>query len=181
LHEIQVHQIELELQNEELHRIQTLLDQEKEQFRELFDHAPSGYILLSQNGVIKQANLAFCKLLELPLAKVIGNNINTFIASGSQDELYLHLRNTIEIDDTEHCQLELKISRSDKLWVKIESVSYYSNETREHLIRSSLTDISENVKLAKELLNEKRLVDKILESVERYIITVDIGRQYYTI
>jgi PAS domain-containing protein len=69
LHEIQVHQIELELQNEELQRVQALLDQEKEQFRELFDHAPSGYILLTKNGVIKQANLAFCKLLELPLAK----------------------------------------------------------------------------------------------------------------
>jgi PAS domain S-box-containing protein len=173
LHEIQVHQIELELQNEELQRVQALLDQEKEQFRELFDHAPSGYILLTKNGVIKQANLAFCKLLELPLAKIIRNNINTFIASDSQDDLYLHLRNTIDINDTEHCQLELKTYRSEKLWVKMESVSYYSEEAREYLIRSSLTDISESVKLAKELSNEKRLVDKILESVERYIITVD--------
>jgi two-component system, sensor histidine kinase len=173
LHEIKVHQIELELQNEELQRVQFLLDQEKEQFRELFDYAPSGYILLNKNGVITQANLAFCKLFELPLAKVIGNNINAFVVSGSQDELYLHLRNTLENNNTEHCQLELKTAKAEKLWIKIESVSYYSNETREYLIRSSLTDISDNVKLAKELLNEKRLVDKILESVERYIITVD--------
>lgn len=78
-HELQVHQIELELQNEELRRAMDQLDQSRQQFFTLFDQAPVGYLVLDEVGMIRQVNNTFCNmvsrtrdaLLNLPVWELI--------------------------------------------------------------------------------------------------------------
>ena len=63
IHEYQVHQIELELQNEELRATQHQLEQVKNQYAELFNNAPAGYLVVNAQGLITKANQTFARMI----------------------------------------------------------------------------------------------------------------------
>ena len=63
-HELQVHQIELEIQNEELRNIQNTLEANRIKYTSLFDNAPVGYVILDQSGIIKQFNKTFAQMIQ---------------------------------------------------------------------------------------------------------------------
>ena len=65
LHELQVHSIELELQNEELLKTQQNLEESRNQFKNLFDFAPVGYLVLNEDAIILNANNTICSLLSV--------------------------------------------------------------------------------------------------------------------
>jgi len=80
VHELRVHQIELEMQNEELLRIQQDLDRSREHFLNLFHKAPIGYLVLDAAGVIRQANDAFARMADLDADRIIDRALADFIA-----------------------------------------------------------------------------------------------------
>jgi len=63
VHELQVHQIELEIQNEELRRLMSALQQSRDQFSRLFHRAPIGYVVLDEVGLIHEVNETFCQMV----------------------------------------------------------------------------------------------------------------------
>src|SRR3990167_10389965 len=70
LHELQVHQIELEMQNEALREAREVAESALERFTELYDYAPLGYLTLDRGSVIRQANLAAAGLLGMERGKL---------------------------------------------------------------------------------------------------------------
>ena len=73
VHELQVHQIELELQNEELRRLMTELEQSRNQFSILFHQAPVGYLVLNDVGLICEANETFCRMVDRNRNQLLGS------------------------------------------------------------------------------------------------------------
>jgi PAS domain-containing protein len=63
IHELQVHQIELEMQNEELRRAQMELEELRKNYSDLYDFAPVGYFSFDRDGLIRQVNLTGAKKL----------------------------------------------------------------------------------------------------------------------
>lgn len=92
IHELQVHQVELELQNEELIRTQTDLRESQRRYFDLYNVAPVGYLILTKTGVIQEANLTVCNLLQHPHQYVIGRALSLYCTPESRPDFYLYLQ-----------------------------------------------------------------------------------------
>jgi two-component system sensor histidine kinase UhpB len=92
IHELQVHQVELEMQNEEMRGAQAELEESRGRYKELYDFAPVGYVTLDQFGLILEANLTAATLLNVTRAALIGKHLQSFMDRESADALHLFLR-----------------------------------------------------------------------------------------
>jgi PAS domain-containing protein len=96
LHELEVHQIELERQNEELLQSQSGLEASRTRYFELYDLAPVGYCTISEKGLILESNLTAAKLLGITRAALTRQPIFRFIHKEDQDIYYLHWKQLVE-------------------------------------------------------------------------------------
>jgi PAS domain S-box-containing protein len=92
IHELQVHQVELEMQNEEMRGAQSELEESRGRYKELYDFAPVGYVTLDQFGLILESNLTAATLLNVTRAALIGKHIQSFMDRESADAFHLFLR-----------------------------------------------------------------------------------------
>lgn len=92
VYELEVHRVELEIQNEQLRESQLAAEESKERYRQLYDSAPIGYLTLDSRGAIVEANLAVAQLLDLPRARLIGQKLSSFVAPRDQDRWHLERR-----------------------------------------------------------------------------------------
>ena len=100
LHELRVHQIELEMQNEELRAAQAALEASRARYFDLYDMAPVGYCTLSEQGLILEANLTAATLLGVTRSALIQQPISRFIHQEDQDIYYLHRKKLLEAHST---------------------------------------------------------------------------------
>lgn len=172
-HELQVHQIELELQNEELRRSQLELIEARDRYSDLYEFAPVGYLTLAPDGAIEHCNLTGEKMLKMGRKDLPGLNFAKFIAPESQDHWYLYRRAVFAEEPTVTCELEMRTSDGEAWWARLESV--VMGEGGERRIRAALLDVTEQREgdLALEALNVdrslllERRTEQLRESVSR--------------
>jgi PAS domain S-box-containing protein len=111
LHELQVHQIELEMQNEELRQSRTELEASHARYFDLFDLAPVGYFTLTEDVRILEANLTGGELLGVPRTKLLDRPFTRYILPDDQDIYYHHRRTVVEGGSQANC--ELRMVRAD--------------------------------------------------------------------
>ena len=107
IHELQVHQIELEMQNEELKSARVELEEALRRYSDLYDFAPVGYLSLDAGGTIRNANLTAARLLVIDRAQLIGKPFGRFV-SDSDRPLILGLLRTLAAGATESVEAELR-------------------------------------------------------------------------
>src|ERR1700728_489366 len=90
--EIHVHQMEIEMQNEELRRVQLELEVSRDHFSALYDFSPVGYLKLSQEGIIREANLTFAAQMGIDRRDLIGRKFSHFLAPESREIFHSHLQ-----------------------------------------------------------------------------------------
>ena len=95
LHELRVHQIELEIQNEELRRAQTGLEAARARYFDLYDLAPVGYCAISEKGLILEANLTAATMLGMARDALVKQPFNRFILPEDNDSNYLFVKKTL--------------------------------------------------------------------------------------
>ncbi|MEF8719007.1 MAG: ATP-binding protein [Candidatus Accumulibacter necessarius] len=158
LHELRVHQIELEMQNEELRQAQALLDTERARYFDLYDLAPVGYCTLSETGLILQSNLAAATLLGSTRAGLVMQPISRFILKVDQDIHYLHRRNVVDNGEPQACELRLMKGDGTAFWAHVASaVAQEANGTV--VLRVLLSDVTQR-KLAEA---ERAMFDQTLQ------------------
>ena len=158
LHELQVHQIELEMQNEELRRTQGELEDSRASYFDLYDLAPVGYCTIDEKGLILQANLTLATLLGVARNALVMHPFFRFILQEDADIFYLLKEKVLAAHATVadpaalSCSCELRLKRGDgtPVWVNL-VVTAATGESGETVLRVVVTDISAR-KLAEALM-----------------------------
>ena len=119
VHELQVHQIELEMQNDELLHARMQLESTLNMYVELYAFAPAGYFTLARDGTIRHCNLTGAKLIGVGLNELNGRRFNIFISPESRPTFNTFLDKVFTSQNKEICEVALERNGSVPLWVRI--------------------------------------------------------------
>ncbi|MGA2120040.1 MAG: ATP-binding protein [Bryobacteraceae bacterium] len=123
LHELRVHQIELEMQNEELRRAEEELEISRARYFDLYDLAPVGYFTLSEQGLILEANLTAAGLLGVPRGALAKQPLSRFIFPDDQDIYYLHRKALLETGAPQAWDMRVLKKDAAPFWVRVEATA----------------------------------------------------------
>ena len=120
VHELQVHQIELEMQNEELQQARAKAEALLAQYTDLYDFAPTGYLILDREGTIRQLNLTGARLLGVERSRLVKRRFGQFVAEGERRAFSDFLEKVFASEAMESCEVTLSREGSQPLVVRIE-------------------------------------------------------------
>jgi two-component system sensor kinase FixL len=166
IHELEVHQLELQMQNEELRRSQSELEDSRKKYFDLYDLAPVGYVTLDRNGLIREINLTGAELLGRERARLKGNRFAAFVEKSGRDEVYKFCRRLFESGGREEVEITIMHSEKAPLDVLLSGVALQDPEGNLSLCQVAMTDISAR----KAAENWRR---KLIETTQDAVIAID--------
>jgi PAS domain S-box-containing protein len=143
LHELRVHQIELEMQNEELRRAEEELEISRARYFDLYDLAPVGYITLSEQGLILEANLTAAKLLGVARGALAKQPFSRFVLPEDQDIYYLRRKALLETGAPQAWELRVLKKGAAPFWVRMEATTAQDTDGAS-VCRAAMSDITES-------------------------------------
>ncbi|MBA3013169.1 MAG: PAS domain S-box protein [Desulfobacula sp.] len=162
IHELQVHQIELKMQNNELRRIQGELEVTRDRYVHLYNFSPVGYLTLNEKGMIIEANLSCTSMLGIERSSLIGKFFSRFIAKEDQDDFYSYRKTLFESDAKQVCELRLVREDLTQFHAQLDTIIVKNHDGDNVQMRTTITDINE-LRLAEEALQ------KAFEGLERQV------------
>jgi PAS domain S-box-containing protein len=141
VHELQVHQIELEMQNETLRQTQLQLVAMQARYFDLYDLAPISYCTVNELGIILEANLATAEMLGEARGKLVGQRISRYIRKDFQDTYYLNRKLLMSAGARQCCELHMVRSDDSDFWVNA-SMSLAKSSNGDVMQRMVLTDVT---------------------------------------
>src|SRR5262249_46386607 len=130
VHGLQSHQIELEVQNQELRDTQVELARARDRYADLFEFAPIGYVTVDKNGRILETNMAADAMLGRDRKDLLSASLARFIRPEYQDEWHLWLRTAFKTGAETVCETELLRGDGKCVTVRVEGVVIGSKENR---------------------------------------------------
>jgi PAS domain S-box-containing protein len=150
VHELQVHQIELEIQNEELRHIQHDLETIKNRYFDLYDLAPVAYLTLNKQGLILEANITAATLFRTTRKVLLNRPVTNFLLPEDQGLYYLYRKQVIENNESHGCELRMVRADGSSFWAYKHAMSVQDGE---YLV--TLTDITRIKQTEEELRRAK--------------------------
>jgi PAS domain S-box-containing protein len=177
IHELRVHQIELELQNEELRQAQAELAQSRDRYLELYDYAPIGYFTLDKKGLIKGVNLAGAELLGLERARLIRKRFSSFIAPGFQDTFYFHRKRVLASQGKQVCELVLVSRNGAQFHAQLQAVSLDEGKHSSNQLYIAVIDITARIRLEEEIRASHEKLEQQVEVRTSELIKANLALQ----
>ncbi|MFT4542629.1 MAG: PAS domain S-box-containing protein [Planctomycetota bacterium] len=143
VHELQTYQVELESQNEDMRSVQAELIESRNQYSELYEFAPLGYVSLTDRGVILRANTTFCRLVAVSRESVLTRHLASFVHVDDADKLYLCLKALFRKRSRQICSLRLRRADGEQIHVRVESVLAQHGDTAPLEALVSISDETE--------------------------------------
>ena len=142
IHELQVHQVELETQAEELIKSKLALEESRDKFLDLYDFAPVGYLTLNDKALITEANLACATLLGVDRSKLIRARFRKFVTQKDSDQWVLYFMNALNHEEKQACTLTLKREDGSVFPARLEG-GRLTGSDRAITVRIAISDISD--------------------------------------
>lgn len=150
MHDLQVHQIELEIQNEELRRAETALEAARARYFDLYDVAPVGYVTLGPADRIVEANLTAARLLGVERGALVGAPMTRFVVADDQDTFYLRRRRLFATGVPQVVELRMRRADDSVVWVRLEATTTPDADGTSEICRAVLSDITDEKRLGEE-------------------------------
>lgn len=171
-HELQVHQLELEMQNEELRRTQESLEESLNRYVSLYEFAPVGYLTLSENGVINEANLISAELLGENRAALLKQHFLCFVSHEDTGHWHQHFQQVLQQNKHKSCDIKMQRADGTTFYARLDCLPMDSKNVSRLdagmlMMRVALTDISE----IKQAEQELRVAATVFESREGMMVT----------
>jgi PAS domain S-box-containing protein len=171
LHELQVHQIELEMQNEELRQTQVELEASRARYFDLYDLAPVGYVTVSEKGLILEANLAAANLLGMARDHLVKRLLSRFILPEDQNVYYDHRRQLSETDSPQACELRMIRKDGTQFWARLEATAVQDADGAT-VCRVVMSDVTAR-KQAEAIRQSEQLYRSLVENIDAGITLID--------
>jgi PAS domain S-box-containing protein len=156
VHELQVHQVELDMQNEELRRVQAELADARDRYFDLFELAPVGYLTLDANQRIEKANLMAAVMFGSDRRKLSRQSLSRLATAECRDDCSRALQRALQSTSREVC--ELSFLRGDRTYFvgRVEITPILSGPDRVTGFRVTITDITDRKRAEDALVEAKR-------------------------
>lgn len=169
VHELQVHQIELEMQNEELCKAREELETSLETYADLYDFAPVGYVTLDRDGVVRAVNLTGAGLLDIERSGLIGRLFRFFVAEEHRADFSAFLGRVFAGEAEEACEVSLLKEGINRVFVQMEARAYAGGQE----CRIALIDITGRRQAEDALRESRERMYKLAEMAVDAIVMLD--------
>jgi PAS domain S-box-containing protein len=176
VHELQVQQIVLEMQNDELLRTRGDLEALSRQYADLYESAPVGYLSLGRNGAIRRANLAGARLLGQESARLAKRCFGPFVSPASRPVFNAFFEKVFQSLAPETCDVEILTKGRDPVWVRIEATATEDRQS----CRAVLIDITEGKRAKDDLLLSEAKLSNALRIAHAGHWEYDFGSDTFT-
>jgi len=144
---LETHKIELDLQSEEMLRVNDELYHLKDEYTELYDDAPIGYFTLNLNGVIINCNKKCCEILGFAMTRPIDKRFSDFVAPSGQDTYFIANRELLKHKKSVSYDLPICLSNGSKHWVSVEAMFVNNKGEKQDELRLAISNIDIRIQL----------------------------------
>ncbi len=162
IHKLQVHQIELEMQNEEFCKAQAELEESRTRYSDLYDFAPVGYLTFDKHGLILEANLTTANELGIEKSLLINKPFRAYIVMEDREIFDLHLQKVFKRAARQTCDIRLKRKTGTEIYTQLESKAV-PDSGGVNVCRTSFIDITVLKRTEKELIRERNAAKEYLD------------------
>jgi len=168
MHELLVHKVELEMQNEELRKAHLEMEEARDRYVNLYEFAPISYITLSREGLISKINLTGCILLGVDRYQLISRRFSHYVAAHDRDRWHRLFMGIMKHPGAERQAFDLQMTRPDgtSYHVQLNCLNWDADE-KDNVLRIAINDISK-LKLAEA---ELKIAATVFESYEPMVVT----------
>jgi len=157
VHELQIHQIELEMMNDELRMTNLALESARDRYVKLYDSAPVGYFTFTHEALISEVNLTGTFMLGVDRRKLVNNRFRAFVSSQDFDLWDSHFMKVLKEGGKQSCDLSIRRVDDSVFYARLDSIRTDSDDENP-LIRCAMSDITE----------KKQIEEMLRQNVERY-------------
>ena len=177
-HELQVHQLELEMKNLELRETQQQLEETRDSYADLYDFAPVNYVSFDAKGIVRNINLAAASMLGKVRSNIIGFSFSRWLEKECRLQFRQHLNSTLQSDEKISDELKLINEAGERFEVLIESLRYKDLATGDFMCRSVIIDVTESNSIKNKLLLKARQLKLITDSLPLLIAYLDTDEKH---
>jgi PAS domain S-box-containing protein len=181
LHELQVHHVELEMQNAELLEARDRMEALLEKYTDLYDFAPVGHFSLDESGRIMEVNLTGATLLGVERSRLINRSLPRFVAPESQPGFFAFLKRVFAGTGKQVCEAALLKPDAAIFWASLHGTAANSAGSPQKWCRVAVSDITSlkqaeeaqrrmelladaNLKLRREIIRRQKVEESLKQS-----------------
>jgi two-component system, cell cycle sensor histidine kinase and response regulator CckA len=177
VHELQVHQIELELQNDALCRSQIALEAANKKYNDFYELAPAGFMTLDGAGIIREVNLTAASQLGMNRDRILSTPLAAFVEGEDIDRFRLCLKAVFQEPESRRCEVRLKRPDGGNFFARLDGVAA-TNASGERVCLTSITDLSELKQAEQKLHASERLFASFVGHLPSVAVIRDLEGRY---